>query len=397
MTNSAHDSNDITVVGGGVIGMSIAWEMASIGYRVRLVDASRLGTAASWAAAGILPATPPLASELLEPIECLRSLSHELYPDWTRKIKDYAGIDTEFRPCGGVFLSRSRGEHATMLAQEIFWHEQGVQASRFSMQQLAASHSTLAALANRLESSTTSTTAWFTPGECTVRTPRLLQGLKRACHMAGVEILENCEIKEIEIQSDNQPITLHTSQHSWQSQYVCVSSGAWTQRLLQPLGLQTGILPVRGQMLLYKFDVPPFPMIINEGHRYFVPRLDGHVLAGSCEEEVGFDISNTDEKITELKSWVDTLMPDWNDRHFVSAWAGLRPGSFDGLPYIGSLPDHPNLIVASGHYRSGVHLAPGTAKIVASLVTQMPLPIDISAFHLTRGAILAGSSQLSEI
>lgn len=389
MNNRSQDFSDITVVGGGVIGMSVAWELSNAGRTVRLFDASGLGTGSSWAAAGILPACPADPSNTLEPIECLRSISHGLYPEWTQKIQDSTGIDPEFRRCGGLFLARSRGECATMLAQEAFWHDEGIRVERLSKDQICKSYPNLAALADSIQSPIQ---AWFTPDECTVRCPRLLQGLKRACQLSGVEMIENCEITDIIGGAGEHGVTLHSPGKTWQSKHVCVTSGAWAQRLLQPLGLQTGILPVRGQMLLYKFDSPPLRSIINEGHRYLVPRLDGHVLAGSCEEEVGFDPSNTEEKIDELRTWVASLMPTWNENHFVRAWAGLRPGSFDGLPYIGPLPSNPKIIVAAGHYRSGIHLAPGTAQIVLALVNETQPPMDISAFHLTRGAILAGSS-----
>ncbi len=156
---------------------------------------------------------------------------------------------------------------------------------------------------------------------------------------------------------------------------------------MEQLEQQTGILPVRGQMLLYKLPTQPFSMIINDGNRYVVPRQDGHVVAGSCEEEVGFDSSTTPAMIDEIKSWVATLFPEWN-RYFVKAWAGLRPGSFDGLPYIGQLPDNKNIIIAAGHFRSGLHLAPATAQIVANMIDQVDQPMDIAPFHPNRGKTL---------
>ncbi len=386
-----NESTEVTVLGGGVIGLAVAWELAKNGYQVRAVEANRWGSGSSWAGAGILP---PAANDYLaasEPIDQLRSLSHKLYPEWTHSIREASKIDPEFRRCGGIYLARTPGERATLTAQEYHWDDLSIEYQRLDISQLGSQFPEHQPLANRLAATSPQTVAWYLPDECTVRNPRLIQGLVTACRSSGVELVEGCTVHAIHPLEDK--ARLESSLGTWTSQHVCLCTGAWAQLLLQTFEVQTGILPVRGQMLLYKFNRPPFATIVNDGHRYLVPRLDGHVLAGSCEEEVGFDATTTNDRIDELKEWVDSLMPDWNPGHFVKAWAGLRPGSFDGLPYIGRLPTHPSILVAAGHFRSGLHLAPITAQIVRDLVEGSKPPLDISPFHLNRGRMWLGVSQ----
>jgi glycine oxidase len=144
------------------------------------------------------------------------------------------------------------------------------------------------------------------------------------------------------------------------------------------------MLPVRGQMLLYKLDAAPFAAVVNEGTRYLVPRTDGHVLFGATIEEVGFDTSTTESGIANLIEHATSLLPQLTEDRLVKTWAGLRPGTFDGFPYIGPLSHSSNLFVATGHFKAGLHLSPGTAEIVADLVEQKTPSIDLRPFAPSR-------------
>src|SRR5205823_4200007 len=128
----------------------------------------------------------------------------------------------------------------------------------------------------------------------------------------------------------------------------CFTAGAWTGQLLARLGMSIGILPIRGQMVLFRSSQPPIKRVVNEGSRYLVPREDGHVLAGSTEEEVGFDKRTTAAAIAELTAFARDLVPALRNATIEQTWAGLRPGSFDGLPYLGRLPSLRNAFIASG-------------------------------------------------
>jgi glycine oxidase len=132
-------------------------------------------------------------------------------------------------------------------------------------------------------------------------------------------------------------------------------------------------------------DRPPVQRVINEGNRYAVPRDDGRVLVGSSEEEVGFVKETTKPVIDDLSAWACTWIPKLKEARIEKTWAGFRPASIDGLPYIGPVPSLNNTFVATGHYRHGLHLSPGTAKLVFEMIQGIAPSIQTEAFRLIRG------------
>ena len=141
-------------------------------------------------------------------------------------------------------------------------------------------------------------------------------------------------------------------------------------------------------MLLYRFDRPPFSMVINEGHRYLVPREDGHVLVGSCEEEVGFDRSTSSEMIEQLRRWASDVIPEFQKHEPVQAWAGLRPGSIDAFPYLGTLYPYENAFLAAGHFRHGLHWSTATARLMIEHMLGETTDISLEPFRVQRGNTL---------
>jgi glycine oxidase len=211
--------------------------------------------------------------------------------------------------------------------------------------------------------------------------------------MHGVELLEQSPVVELlgsGGRAQGVRIGAATAQAQIASQIIaadriCISSGAWSVHLLQSLGIETGILPVRGQMVLYRLEEPLFRFVLNEGHRYLVPREDGHLLAGSCEEEVGFDATTTESMIAELRAWAEGLLPELARATIERTWAGLRPGSFDSFPYLGAVPSWENVYIASGHFRHGLHWSTATAVLMQALMSGQPTEIDLEPFRVQRG------------
>jgi glycine oxidase len=165
---------------------------------------------------------------------------------------------------------------------------------------------------------------------------------------------------------------------------IVLCGGVWTGQAAEAFGLGMSMVPIRGQVLLYRFDSRPFECVVNEGHRYLVPRDDGHVLVGSCEEEVGFQLGTTSEGLRMLAQWAGGVVPEIEGMKPVKSWSGLRPATFDGFPMIGAVPQVSNLYVASGHFRSGVHLAPATAGLVADLIEHKATSVDPATFSVGR-------------
>jgi glycine oxidase len=370
----------VTIIGAGVIGLSIAWELSRRGVQVRVVERGELGRESSWAAAGILPAASCVNAT--DPIERFRGLSHSLYPKWADELIRLTGIDPGLRRCGGIYLASSIGEAASLMASLEYQRDLRIEVQSLTREQLASREPALFPWAN----SSRFRAAALSPDEWQVRPPDLIAALASACKANGVRLDEHADA-EFEIQSGNAAVRITgadgKSEHV-QSEQVVVCGGAWTGKIASSLGLGNCVIPIRGQMLMYRFAEPPLRHIINEGHRYLVPREDGRVLVGSCEEETGFIKATTQEMLEPLREWAESVLPAVAQLKPEKEWSALRPGTFDGFPLIGRVPSVSNLAIAAGHYRSGIHLAPATAVAIADQLQQIENDIDLSAFNVGR-------------
>ena len=317
------------------------------------------------------------------PYDQLRGLSFALHREWAERLRADTQIDTGYRICGAIYLARSLGESAALHGMAEYLLGEGVRVERVDMKALAALEPGLADIANR----NVIKSACVLPDEAQIRNPRHLQALERACRRMGVQIHEHVEVQSFEL-SSGRMFSVQTNHGPFAADQFCITSGAWTQALLGQLGIQTGILPIRGQMMLFKCAVrSPLTHILNEGPRYIVPRDDGHVLVGSTEEEAGFDKRTTDIAIQDLKDFAYAMLPMLrNVRKSKQTWAGLRPGSFDGFPYSRTDPGSwNNAFVAAGHFRSGLYLSTGTATLLAQVLCGETPSIDLTPFRVSRG------------
>ncbi len=390
MTHFSHTA-DCLIIGGGVVGLSLAFELAGRGASVQLLDQASVGRAASWAGAGILPPSPNHGA--VDPLDQLRGMSHQLHAKWAAELLALTGIDTGYTRCGGLYLARSAAEAATLTAQQSLWSEHGIEAQRWSvadaiarepiLRELLDPGSSNSATNNSADAAGDVKAIWYMPDECQLRNPRHLKALAVACQLRGVKIIEQAHVDYLDTTNGAVRVTVRDQQFT--SPQACICSGAWTRLLMDDMQVPTGILPIRGQMLLYRAEKPLLQRVVNEGHRYLVSRSDGRLLAGSCEEEVGFDCSTTEPMLRQLRNWAERILPQLKSTPLENSWAGLRPGSFDGMPYIGPVPGRPQLFVASGHYRAGLHLSCATAIVAADLMQGKQPAVDLTAFRLGRG------------
>jgi len=367
--------NEVILIGGGVLGLSIAYELTSRGQRVRILERGKqIAREASWAGAGILPPANP--DSALNPCDKLKGISHRLHPQWAERLQQESGIDTEFRKCGGIYLAKKPGEAASLAGYISMLNQEGIEASFLSKDKLLTLEPTLDP--DQFQA------AYLLPDEMTLRNPRHVKALAKACELRGVRIDTQCEVLEIE--NTNGMITgLRTTAGPVLGEQYCITSGAWSSELLkQVTAIPTGIVPIRGQMILFEAPQGLIRHILNEGSRYLVPRADGKVLAGSCEEEVGFQKGTTPEMLNQLADFAYSLVPALKKHEITMSWSGLRPGSFDGVPYIGKVPNVNNLFMASGHFRSGIHLSTGTAVLMADLLEGKESEISVEHFGIIR-------------
>ncbi|MGB7347149.1 MAG: glycine oxidase ThiO [Pirellulaceae bacterium] len=367
------------IVGGGVIGLSLAWELARRKLNVTLLERDTVGQATSWAAVGILP--PANLTTATDPIDRLRGLSHQLYPQWTEQLQEQTNIDPGFRRCGGWYLAATPGERAAMIGMTQYWQEMDIQCEATDLSELARREPSMSAWANSAEK----TSAWWTPDECQIRSPNLLAALQVACEQVGVKIIEHFDVADIVDQRDSVTVTgrcKNENNRNVQADWCVVCAGPWAGQIAPSLNLAESIVPIRGQVLLFKSSQQLLGGVVNVGNRYLVARDDGHTLVGSCEEEVGWQLGTTATMLDSLRQFAFDLCPELRNACEVRSWSGLRPMTFDGFPMVGRVPNSDSLFVAAGHFRSGLHLAPATAVVMSDLITGATPSIDLRPFSV---------------
>lgn len=366
---------DIIVVGGGVIGLSIAYELAGQGIAVKVIERGAFGREASWAGAGMLP--PGNVQRAPDAPSMLRAVSHALWPELSARLRDETGIDNGFRQTGCIALKLGEDEHP--LREEIdCWQREGVIVDEL----------TPAALAE-LEPAVTRcvTSAYRLPDMCQVRNPRHLKALLAGCAARGVELLAGQPVVGFEWDTDG-VVSVRTPDDEHRAGRYCMAGGAWTRQLVAGAGFEILVQPVRGQIVLLSTNRLPFKHMLQLGARYIVPRPDGRVLIGSTEEDAGFDKRTTAGAARELLAFAVELVPALAGATCERFWAGLRPGSADGLPYLGKVPGARNLYIAAGHFRSGLQTSPGTALAMRELMMEQELSVPLDAFACDRHGVV---------
>jgi glycine oxidase len=178
--------------------------------------------------------------------------------------------------------------------------------------------------------------------------------------------------------------SLRTHSGSVRAGRYLVTGGAWSRGLLASVAVDVAINPVRGQMVLLSQSPRMFSHVLQTGSRYIVPRDDGRILIGSTEEHVGFLKVNTASAVSELLAFGASRVPALAQARFERCWSGLRPGSADGLPYLGRVAGFDNLFVAAGHFRSGLQMSPGTARLIRQALLDQETDLSLEPFQTDR-------------
>ncbi len=366
------ESSDVVIVGGGVIGLSIAYALTREGIRPTLLDRRELGREASWAGAGLIP---PIGESVLahpNPIVRLRSWSARLYPDWSAWLCEETGIDTGYRRTGGVDVAWTDHEDQALRASAGQWRAEAIAYERLAPGDYARVEP---ALNPELKA------VYYLPDRAQVRNPRLLRALIEAASRRGACLKPWHSVEDYTIRDGRHVEAIRTSAGTIPCGLLIVAAGAWSGPLLEGIGVRVPTPPVKGQIVLLKGDRPLIGRIIEHGKNYLVPRDDGRVLVGATEQDAGFDTRPTFEATRSLLDEAIKLCPILARAEVEATWAGLRPGSIDSKPYIGRAPGFDNLIVATGHKRAGLQLAPATAELVADLALGRTPRLDLGPFR----------------
>lgn len=359
--------SDVIVVGGGVMGMLTARQLLQRGVSVTLIEKSDTGNEASWAGGGIV--SPLYPWNYVPAISALASWAQDFYPGLVAQLQEETGIDAELNPCGLLMLDPPDFDNALQWGRRFGKTVEEVGSDFVMTREQAATTDWQRAL-------------WL-PYVSNVRNPLLLQALKASLLLhPSFRLMTHSTVDGLETNVSG--VAVRCGAEVYHAARVVICAGAWSASLLAPLGLQLPVVPVRGQMLL--FDARPGlinSVILKEG-KYVIPRLDGHILAGSTTEEVGFNKSTTSDARDLLLHHAVDIVPALAQVPVVKQWAGLRPGSPGGLPYMGALPGMPNVFVNAGHYRNGLVLAPASAQLMADLLTGHELVVDPAPYDPAR-------------
>lgn len=368
---------DVAIVGGGVIGLSLAWSLAGQGRSVAVVEQGDFGGESSWAGAGMLPPGRLKGAATAE--ARLRAFSAGLWDGWAAALESETGVDSGYRRCGGLHVT-SPGEMTGAVESPLFheireWVREGVEVHE---RRGKALHEIEPALAPAVSD------GYLLPTMAQVRNPRLVKALIAGCVRRGVELVSGTPVMGFRRRGDR-VMAFETSSGAVSADRFCVTGGAWSRQILAQAGVGVFVEPVRGQIVLLSAQPCPIRHVIECGARYLVPRGDGRILVGATEERVGFDRRTTAGGVGGLIDFALSLVPSLATASIERTWAGLRPGSIDGLPYLGAIPGFDNLFVAAGHHRNGLQMSPGTAHLMQQLLTDERPEIPLEPYSIRRG------------
>lgn len=335
-----NSSPDVLIMGGGAIGLATAVELASHGTQVTLLSRN-FQEAALHAAAGMLaPQAECLAPGPMLDL-CLQSRA--LYPNWTAQLTVFTGLETGYWPCGILAPCYDNPVSTETKVGEREWCDR----------------TTL--LQHQPDLDPEVVGGWWFPQEAQVNAQQLAQVLRQAAQQLGITLAEGVCVKALECR-DNQIQQVQTNVGTWQAQTYVLATGAWSQELL-PIP----VTPRKGQLLSVQTTTQPLRQILFGPNTYVVPRQAGRIVVGATSEDVGFAAYNTPAGIHTLLTAALRLYPPLRDFPLEDYWWGFRPATPDEWPILGQSP-YENLILATGHYRNGVLLAPVTARLLTALI-----------------------------
>lgn len=350
-------SADVIIVGGGAIGCAIAYFLARAGVKCTVVERSTIGGEASTAAAGML--APLGESSGPGPFLDLGLKSLALYPSLAKELKETSGIDIEYDPCGILWAALSQQE-SSQLQDRLSWQRTLGLGVKFLNEPDLKTYAPY--LGRGVHSGVLS------PLEGHVDGLRLTRALAQAARSLGAQVLEGSEVTSLLIEDTKvKGVRVH-GEHFWAG-HVLLTTGAWAVGLGQSLGIPLPVRPVKGQILSLRPTGTRIPHIVFGGHGYLVPKGDGSLWVGATQEEAGFDKKVTVDGVRYLLDKACTLMPSLASATVERAWAGLRPGSPDGMPILGPVPGWEGITLAMGHFRNGILLAPITGQLITKAIT----------------------------
>ncbi len=367
-------SAEVAIVGGGVIGLSCAFELARRGRSVTVLEREEVGFGASTVAAGML--TPSFEVELTPPeLVELQLDSLRRYPQFIADVESAGGLSCEYRDEGTLWVSRHRDDELELDHLCQIQEDRGLPAKRLTGRETRAIEPYL---------SPRIIGGLLVETDHQVNSRKLVPALAAACRSVGVELLEQTGARSVERVGGRNVLTLQERDEKsiLRADQVLLAAGVWLEEgLITPLP-QIGMRPIKGQIVHLKGQ-PLVNRVLRNSDVYIVPRAGGELLLGATEEEQGFDMQPTAGGTLDLLRYAFEILPGLYDLHVSEIDVGLRPAVTDHQPVIGPTNTE-GIFIAGGHYRGGVLLAPSTAHFVAELMTTGRVSAQVEPFGIDR-------------
>ena len=360
------------VVGGGLLGLLSARALAQHGAKVTVVEQGDFGQESSWAGGGIL--SPLYPWNYSNAVNALANWSQEFYPELVQQLIQDGGVDPEWTQSGMLVLENDPDNFADARS----WAStRDLNCMEWDPQMLAEREPEIQGEHHGL----------LLPNIAQVRNPRLLKSVQESCRHHEVKLVADCPVTEL-VHCDGVIKGVASYATRFDAEVVVVCAGAWSAKVMALLQQDVQISPVRGQMIMYRLPVEQRHLIkritLLDDH-YVIPRRDGRILVGSTLEHTEFDKSTTEQARIQLSEFAEHLYPCLQNAEIERQWAGLRPASPDGIPYICSIPGYQGLFLNAGHFRNGVVLAPASVQLLMDLIYQQPPILDPESYCLKRG------------
>jgi glycine oxidase len=365
-------SYDAIVVGGGVIGGAIAYNLAKRGRKILLLEKDRLASKSSGAAAGMLGAQAEMDGE--GPLFQLARKSRAMFTKLAVEIKETSGIDIELINKGMLKVALNEMEQQEYKRVIAIQQQDGEQANLLTGDEVRRKEPAL---------SETITGALYLEKDGHVDATQLTLGFLKSAASSGVVIKEDVEVYDFQL-SKGKVMGVLTNEGNFTSENVIVAGGAWSEKLLSETGLQLDTYPVKGECFSVVSHHQMLSTTIFSHGCYLVPKKGGRIIVGATVKPRTFNQKVTVEGISLLMEQAKILMPSIVKAEWERAWAGIRPQTSDGLPYLGEHPAYKGLFIATGHFRNGILLSPITGEVIADLVEGKSTSVDLNPFRVDR-------------
>ncbi|WP_127532652.1 glycine oxidase ThiO [Paenibacillus kobensis] len=374
-------SGHVLIAGGGIIGLSCAFEAARRGSRVTVVEPNRFGGQASGAAAGMLA---PYSENTEQPdvFFDLCRYSLDRYEQWVADVEYASGDQVEWMRTGSLNIAFHEADVLPMQTRLIWQNARG---ARAELVEGAALRSLEPRLTERAAA------GLYCPAESHVFAPKLVAALYEACLRLGVQLIEHAgaivaaDSGTSSSLSGSGGVSITTASGArYEADRLVLCAGAWSGAYEQMLGFAPEVHPIRGQICSFEAPVTDVRHMVFTSQAYWVGKQNGAIVCGASEDVSGFDTTVTERGIDRLIRATDRTFPFLAGKPTIKRWAGLRPATRDGRPLIGVPDGAPNVIVAAGHYRNGILLSPGTAHIVGDLLDRKAPAVPLGEFRPDR-------------